>query len=110
MRLPNAEQAIIAPAKLRDYLLNEDNPRGRSKALFLGKLGFRRERWIELETALRTDHLTADAEEVQGNRFGRKFRIVAPITGPSGETAIMKSIWIVHHGEDIPRLATAYPD
>ena len=110
MRLPNAEQAIIPPAKLRDYLLNEENPRGRPKAVFLAKLGFRREQWMVLEAALRADHLTADAEEVQGNQFGRKFRIVAPIMGPPDETAIIKSIWIVRHGEDIPRLVTAYPE
>lgn len=30
MKLPNYEQAVIAPAKIIHYLLNENHPKGRS--------------------------------------------------------------------------------
>ena len=38
--MPNGENAFIPPAKLRDYLLSEIHPVGRSKALFLKNLGY----------------------------------------------------------------------
>jgi len=34
--LPNADEAVIEPAKLRDYLLSTTHPLGRFKARFLG--------------------------------------------------------------------------
>jgi hypothetical protein len=108
MRLPNAESAVIPPEKLRDYLLAPDHPRGWTKAVAFGRLGFHKENWPLLEEALRSQHLVLNAVEVPGNQFGRKFEIVAPLTGPSGGTAIIKSVWIMPEG-DAPRLITAYP-
>ena len=109
MRLPNAEQAIIAPQKLRDYLLSPSHQRGRHKARVFHALGFRAESWFVFETALREQHLTQDAEELAGGRFGRRYRITAAITGPNGGTAIIRSAWIILHGEEIPRFVSAYP-
>ena len=40
MKLPNADQAIIDIAKLRDYCLNPQHPRGQHKArVFRSALG-----------------------------------------------------------------------
>ncbi len=40
MRLPNAERAVVDIAKLRDYCLNFEHPRGRHKArVFAAALG-----------------------------------------------------------------------
>lgn len=41
MRIPNADQAIIAPEKLRDYLLNPAHRRGSAKARLLLACGYR---------------------------------------------------------------------
>jgi hypothetical protein len=62
--LPNADEAVIDPEKLRDYLLSTEHPHGRFKARVFGALGFRADRWQELESALRTQHLTQDADRV----------------------------------------------
>lgn len=43
--LPNADRAIIEPAKLRDYLLSEMHPVGRFKARFFHALGYEADAW-----------------------------------------------------------------
>jgi hypothetical protein len=44
MKLPNAENAVIDIAKLRDYCLNPNHPEGKHKArAFLEKLDMRRD-------------------------------------------------------------------
>ena len=43
MKLPNAENAFVDVAKLRDYSLNPNHPEGKHKArAFLEKLGLER--------------------------------------------------------------------
>jgi hypothetical protein len=107
--LPNAEDAIVDPEKLRDYLLSHEHPHGRFKARFFDALGFRAERWQELELALRTQHLTQDAEAVPVAADGHKFRIRATLVGPEGESAMVVSIWFIRANEAAPRFVTAFP-
>lgn len=40
MKIPNAPQAVIRPEKLRDYLLNIEHKRGKSKAAVLLSFGY----------------------------------------------------------------------
>ena len=109
MLLPNAEDALIDSEKLRDYLLSHEHPHGRFKARFFNALGFRADQWQELESALRTQHLTQDAEAVPVAAEGQKFRIRATLSGPKGESAMVVSIWFIRAGEATPRFVTAYP-
>ena len=109
MRLPNADEAVIPPEKLRDYLLSHEHPVGRFKAAFLAGLGYTREDWSALEADLRSQHLRLDAEEMKATGYGRKFAITGPMRGPSNSTAIVTSIWVVRSGEETPRFVTAYP-
>lgn len=109
MRLPNAEQAIVEDRKLRDYLLSPLHPVGRFKAALFAQLGYSQEHWHRLEQDLRAQHLTCDAEELGTTRYGKKYRIRAPLMGPNGKKVEMVSIWIVCQGEDRPRFVTAYP-
>jgi uncharacterized protein DUF6883 len=107
--LLNADEAEIDPEKLRGYLLSTDHPHGRFKARFFAALGFRADRWEELESAIRTQHLTQDAEPVATVAEGQKFRIRAILVGPDGQSAVVVSIWFVRPGETVPRFVTAYP-
>lgn len=109
MLLPNAEDALIDSEKLRDYLLSHEHPHGRFKARFFNALGFRADQWQELESALRTQHLTQDAEAVQVAAEGQKFRIRATLIGPEGESAMVVSIWFIRPRETAPRFVTAFP-
>jgi hypothetical protein len=107
--LPNADDAVIDSAKLRDYLLSTAHPLGRFKARFFKALGFTPDQWPELESALRTQHLTQDAEAAGVVPDGRKFTIRAILVGPNGQSASVVSVWVVRTSESAPRFVTAYP-
>jgi len=52
VRLP-ARDAIIPSDKLRDYLLSDAHPEGRSKAEYLGRLGYTQKAFRQLDADLR---------------------------------------------------------
>jgi hypothetical protein len=49
MTLPNADRAVIDPAKIRDYLLAAAHPVGRFKARFFVSLGYTADQWGRLQ-------------------------------------------------------------
>ena len=110
MRLPNAEAAIIAPEKLRDYLLNVEHRRGASKAKLLLSMGYRKEDWQQLESDLRLEHLTAEVTETEQSAYGEQYAIVSDLTGPNGRTVSFRTIWQIDIGAPAPRLITMYPE
>jgi len=109
VKLPGAERAVIPEAKLRDYILNPDNPDGRAKAAFLTRLGYSREEWVRLELDLRQQHLLEDAAPGQASPYGVKYEILGRLKGPSGREAWVRTIWIVLSGQTQPRLVTLVP-
>jgi len=110
MKLPNADRAIIPVEKLRDYLLSRESEEGRSKAAFLENLGYNRNEWSVIEAHLRSQILPLDAEEVAPTKYGRKFIIKGPLTGPAGATARFVTVWIIPVGHELPRFVSGYPD
>jgi hypothetical protein len=107
--IPGADRAAIDPPKLRDYLLSTTHPIGRFKARFFLALGFTADRWTELAEALRIQHLTQDAEPDVATTLGRKYTIRAILNGPTGQSAMVVSVWFIPTGGDVPRFVTAYP-
>lgn len=108
MRLPNADRAVVPPAKVRDYLLSHSHPVGRFKARFFRALGFSIENWELLSDALHQSAATSDFEELE-SPFGRKFKGTTTIIGPEGERAVIATVWILRERESEPTLVTAYP-
>lgn len=108
MELPNARQAIVDPAKIRDYLLSPEHPVGRAKARFFGALGFRQVEWPLLREALLA-HAFGEAELSGSGPRGQKYAVRGILQGPVGRGTPVISVWIVLAGEDLPRLVTAYP-
>lgn len=108
MVLPNSSKAVIAPEKLRDYLLSTAHPIGRYKSLFFRTMGYDQNNWRQLEAHLR-DLLSRPAEPLEATEYGAKFAITAPLTGPNGRMAEIVTIWIILAGEEMPRFVTAYP-
>ncbi|MDO8681146.1 MAG: hypothetical protein Q7R30_21730 [Acidobacteriota bacterium] len=109
MLLPNADAAVIEPAKLHGYLLSREHPIGRFKARFFTALGFSAAQWDELETAFRLQHLTRDATPAESGPHGQAYEIRAILKGPGGSSAPVVSVWFVRVGEQYPRFVTAYP-
>ena len=65
--------------------------------------------WREFESALRTQHLTQDAELSASLPEGQLFTIRAILKGRNGQSAIVLSVWFVPVGGGGPRFVTAYP-
>ena len=109
MKLPFAERAVVEPEKVRGYLLSPTHPVGRFKAAFFAALGYSDENWPELQRDLLRIAAGGDAVHGKLSRFGNKYEIAAILQGPSGRSAAVVTVWIVRHGEEIPRLVTAMP-
>jgi len=109
MKIPNADRAIIAPEKLRDYLLNPLHRRGGTKAKLLIGLGYRGRDWQRLEDDLRQQHLANDVTAMTQTEYGVRFEIVAPVATPAGQRIVFCSVWQIDQGADVPRLITLYP-
>jgi len=107
MRL-SASDAVIAPEKLRDYVLSPTHPDGRAKAAHLGRLGYTQGDWRRLDSDLREQILSRDAEPAKPSPYGQKYEILGPLTGPTGTSGI-RTIWIVLVGETVPRFVTLVP-
>lgn len=68
-RLPHADAAQVADAKLTQYLLNPLHPRGDSKATFFLRHGYRQDRPETLRAALLL-LAQGDGFEIEPDRFG----------------------------------------
>jgi hypothetical protein len=101
---------IIAPEKLRDYILNLSNPDGESKARFLKEMGYEQENWKTLESDLRKQHLSEDTIPGKQSVYGAKSEIFAPLIGPNGEKRWLRSVWMIRKGESIARFITLIPE
>ena len=109
MQLPYADQAVVPPEKVRDYLLSPSHPVGRFKARFFASLGYSTDRWEVLAADLKALAADGDAVEGEASAYGQKFEVRGRITGPDGRVADLVSVWIVLTGACAPKLITAFP-
>jgi hypothetical protein len=105
----DAAAAIIAPEKLRDYLLSTAHPIGRYKSAFFRSLGYTQEHWQLLDRDLRAV-LSNEAKPSAVSEYGQKFTVGGALSGPNGRSAGIVSVWIILGGETAPRFVTAYPE
>jgi hypothetical protein len=109
MHLPHIDEAYVPEPKISDYLLADDHPSGRSKALFFDNLGFRKDQPAALRLALLQHAAGNEVSSVQQTSFGAKYLIDGRIFGPTGAAAAIRSVWFIEVGQRGPRLITAYP-
>ena len=109
MSIPGAERAVIDPAKIRDYLLSTSHPVGRFKAAFFARLGYRSTDWQRLEADLRNLLTAHEGQAGQRSGYGRKYEVRGMLTGPSGKSASLVSVWMIPSGGDVPHFVTAFP-
>jgi uncharacterized protein DUF6883 len=113
MRLPNAENAVVDIAKLRDYSLNPNHPEGKHKArAFLEKLGITRDDANRLRQIILEAILKGDTIEQNPSLHGRRFIVDFELSWPEGKfilsTAVVRTAWIIRNDEDFPRLTTCF--
>jgi len=105
MRLP--EDATIAAAKLRDYLLT---PKARNdKSKWLDQAGYSLDNWQQLETDLRQQVLTQEAQLNESNRYGDVYRIEARMSGPNSQQLAVVTIWMIEKESGETKFITMYP-
>jgi hypothetical protein len=108
MRLPNGNNAIVDIAKLRDYCLNKQHPRGRHKArVFATRLGVTAADADLLRQALLRAATEGDALAGEGDDYGQRYVLDFELTGPRGR-ATVRSSWIILSGENFPRMTSCY--
>ncbi len=107
MKLPNGAWAVVDFAKLRDYCLSPDHPRGKHKArVFAATLGLTLDHVEELRSALLVAAGMEEATPTDLDAYGQRYVVDFTMRGPKGE-ATVRSSWIVRAG-DFPRLTSCY--
>jgi hypothetical protein len=101
--------ALVERGKIVDYLLNPAHPDNGGKAPFFMALGFRREAWETLAAALRRLALNSPVTQNMETVHGKKYIVDGVIETPVGKTPVVRTVWIINSGFDVPRLVTAYP-
>jgi hypothetical protein len=107
--LPGFEEAIVEPAKVRDYLLSTHHPVGRFKAAVFFSLGYTTEDWTTLRDDLVSLARDGDARPGQDSEYGRKYEVSGTLTGPNGRSRRFTTVWLVPLGESRPKFITAFP-
>ena len=59
--------------------------------------------------AFRKLALTADVATWMESRHGQKYIVDGSMETPSKRSPSVRTVWIIDHGLDTPRLVTAYP-
>ena len=90
-------------------MLSVAHPDGRGKAEYLGRLGYSQEASGQLDVDLREQILSLEAQPGRPSPYGQKYEILGPLTGPNGNAAWVRTIWIILAGETAPRLVTLIP-
>lgn len=105
MKLPLDSE--IREEKLTEYLLK---PRERNdKSKFLTKLGYGQTNWQELREDIRTQILPHEAFFAENTDYGDIYEIKATLTGPSGESVKVLTIWMQNPINKRTHLVTLYP-
>jgi len=108
VRIPNAENAVVAVEKLVNYCLDQTNEVGQHKAkVFASALGITQINYEVLRSALlnavNSNEAVAGVSDVFGDRYIVDFDFVR-----GDRCARIRSIWMINRGSEMPRLITCY--
>ena len=107
--ISNVEEAFINPDKLTKYALNPNHPVGANKArVFESALGYNLSNSDDLMKQVFEKLPMCDAVPGTVDVYGARYTVDIPITGPNGNTANVRTGWIIKAGSSIPELTTLY--
>jgi hypothetical protein len=101
--------ALVEEEKITKYLLSDSHPVGRSKAAFFQRFGFRSQAWEVLRDAILEHARSESVVSTTETAFGKKCIIEGPLECPDGRRPLVRTVWFIEQGEEIPRLVTAIP-
>jgi hypothetical protein len=106
--LPNADRAVLDLRKIEDYCLSPAHPRGRHKArVFRDALGIGRHEADWLHQVLLAGLQAGEATELGRDAFGTRWRIDVPVERQN-RRVVIRTVWIVRRGEQVPRFVTCW--
>jgi len=107
-QLPNAGRAELDLRKLEEYCLNRLHPRGRHKArVFQEALGIGRSQAVWLKAQLLAALTEAEATALETDDYGRRWRVDIRLTRQNRQ-AVIRSLWLMRTGEEVPRFITCW--
>ena len=108
MNVPNAAEAFVEIAKLRDYSLNPFHTEGKHKArVFRAALGLTTDDAEWLREILLDIVRKRDCQLGKKTDFGQRY-IVDFALMKGVKTARVRSVWNIRPNEDAPRLISCY--
>ena len=118
-KLRNGKDSVVidSEGKFKNYCLNPESDRGKSKArTFKSALGFEQDDYKYLEEQIRAGLSTAKIEAKESTEWGRIYNSIIPVKGKEGNTVDVTVGWIfdyktsaAYNGNEA-RLVTAYID
>lgn len=105
--LPHQNSVIVEERKIVEYLLAYEDDSG--KARFFTSVGFTTARWRYFAAILIQHAAENDVAYTEQTGYGVKYIIEGTISTPNGRNPQIRSVWIVEHDKQVPRLVTAYP-
>jgi hypothetical protein len=106
--VPNAERAILDIRKIADYCLSPLHPRGRHKArVFRDALGLGRDDAEWLRAALIAGLRRGEAMKLLSDNLGDRWRVDMSIARHN-RSVMVRTVWIVRKGEQVPRFITCW--
>ncbi len=110
MHLPMDGRAVVDPAKIRAYCLDQEHPEGMQKArVFRSVLGITAQDWIIRRDMLLAAARHGIAERGREDRYGVRY-VVRSEVATKAERATLLSPWFIKAGEEIPRMVTCYTE
>jgi hypothetical protein len=106
--LPNGDRAILDLRKLVEYCLNPAHSRGRHKArVFRDSLSMGQAEAAELRALFLYAAAHEAALALPGDAWGDRWQIDVAISR-QGRRAVVRTIWILRSGEQIPHFVTCW--
>jgi hypothetical protein len=107
-QLPNAENAQIDIRKIADYCLSPVHPRGRHKArVFREALGLTQDDAEWLRTALLDGVRVGETTELSSDHLGSRWRVDVSLERQN-RSVVVRTVWIILSGEQLPRFVTCW--
>jgi hypothetical protein len=107
--LPNLSDANISPQKLTEYALNPEHPVGGNKAIVFDKaLGYNQSNANDLMKQIYNKLPTSESIPGKIDSYGQRYTVDISITGPNGNTAIVRTGWIIKPDAPHPELTTLF--
>lgn len=108
MKLPNSDRAVVDIAKLRDYSLNPQHPKGKHKArVFAAVLGFTQKDAEKLQRMVLDAAHVNEANEGVKDEHGERFILDLETPGLF-DIVTIRTAWIVDPGQTTPRLVSCF--